>query len=660
MARTQSAALDRKKLMGDPILVTTIVVLITFLTLFILYPLAILLVDSFVGDGGFSFNVFKRIFQMPTFTHAITNTLKVGFLVGILSTLVGLLFAYVEVYVRMGKFTGGLFKVVSMLPVVSPPFVLSLSMIMLFGKAGIITRFLLKIYDNSVYGFWGIAIVQTLTFFPVCYMMLKGLLKNIDPSLEEAARDMGASRWKVFTSVTFPLLLPGLGNAFLVTFIESIADFANPMIIGGSYDTLATTIYLQITGAYDKAGAAAMAVVLLCITLAMFAVQKYYLERKTAATLTGKASRGRMLITDRSVRVPLTVLCSLVALFVIMMYICVPIGACFPTWGYKFFPLTGKWFKLVFTRYHGFQAFRDSFILSLISAPITALLSMIISYLVVKRKFKSKGFIEAVSMLAMAVPGTVLGVGYIRGFSGGLFHTGFMQGLYGTGLILIIVFVVRSLPTGTRSGISASAYEELCTRWRKLYWVYNHYTFTRMMEQLESAGLDAPQTGRLIVLIENDLRSAFGYAPDAPFTGGAQEARHFLTALRDGLCARVLQSPDFHLMPHCILFAALYIQQNMGSRLKEQQVAQLVGMSRSYFSQNFSAMAGDTFSSFLRGVRMDHAKKLLASGCSVADTASAVGYDDVKYFQQNFRSVTGESCSQFLKQNSQASDGGAQ
>ena len=455
MATTQSAALDRKKLMGDPILVTTIVVLITFLTLFILYPLAILLVDSFVGDGGFSFNVFKRIFDMPTFTRAITNTLKVGFLVGILSTLIGLLFAYVEVYVRMGKFTGGLFKVVSMLPVVSPPFVLSLSMIMLFGKAGIITRFLLKIYDNSVYGFWGIAIVQTLTFFPVCYMMLKGLLKNIDPSLEEAARDMGASRWKVFTSVTFPLLLPGLGNAFLVTFIESIADFANPMIIGGSYDTLATTIYLQITGAYDKAGAAAMAVVLLCITLAMFAVQKYYLERKTAATLTGKASRGRMLITDRSVRVPLTVLCSLVALFVIMMYICVPIGACFPTWGYKFFPLTGKWFKLVFTRYHGFQAFRDSFVLSLISAPITALLSMIISYLVVKRKFKSKGFIEAVSMLAMAVPGTVLGVGYIRGFSGGLFHSGFLQGLYGTGLILIIVFVVRSLPTGTRSGISA-------------------------------------------------------------------------------------------------------------------------------------------------------------------------------------------------------------
>lgn len=456
MASRQSAALERKKLMADPIMVTTIVVLIAFLTLFILYPLAILLMDSVYGpETGLTLSVFERIFQMPSFRKAITNTLKVGFTVGILSTIIGLLFAYVEVYVKIHtKFTARLFQVVSMLPVVSPPFVLSLSMIMLFGKAGIITRYLLKIYDNSVYGFGGITIVQTLTFFPVCYMMLKGLLKNIDPSLEEAARDMGASRFKVFTSVTLPLILPGLGNAFLVTFIESIADFANPMIIGGSYDTLATTIYLQITGAYDKQGAAAMAVVLLSITMLMYLVQKYVLEKKTAATLTGKASRARMLIEDKSVTLPLTILCSLVALFVIMMYICVPLGACFNTWGYDF-TLTPKWFIRVFEKYKGLQAFRDSFLLSLASAPITALLSMIISYLVVKRNFKSKGFIEFVSMLAMAVPGTVLGVGYIRGFVNGVFGTGFLSGIYGSAAILIIVFIVRSLPTGTRSGISA-------------------------------------------------------------------------------------------------------------------------------------------------------------------------------------------------------------
>ena len=436
-------------------MVTTIVVLIAFLTLFILYPLAILLVDSFVTDEGMTLSIFQRIMAMSNFRRAISNTLKVGMLVGILSSLIGLLFAYVEIYVRLKtKFMTGLFKVVSILPVVSPPFVLSLSMIMLFGKSGIITRYLLHIYDNSVYGFWGIVIVQTLTFFPVCYMMLKGLLKNIDPSLEEAARDMGAARWRVFTTVTLPLILPGLGNAFLVTFIESIADFANPMIIGGSYDTLATTIYLQITGAYDKEGASAMAVVLLLITLIMFIVQKYYLEAKSTATLSGKASRERMLIEEKSVTVPLSTLCCLLAIFVIGMYICVPFGALFKTWGYDFH-LTTKWFSQVFKKYKGLKAFKDSFMLSLIASPITALLSMIISYLVVKRSFRTKGFIEAVSMLAMAVPGTVLGIGYIRGFSGGVFRTGFLQGLYGTGALLVIVFIVRSLPTGTRSGISA-------------------------------------------------------------------------------------------------------------------------------------------------------------------------------------------------------------
>ncbi len=437
-------------------MITTIVLLIAFLSVFILYPLAILLVDSIYSqDTGLTLQFFRESFGKYTFIRAITNTLKVGFLVGVLSAAVGLLFAYVEVYVKVRtRFMSGLFKVVSMLPVVSPPFVLSLSMIMLFGKAGILTRHVLGIYDNNVYGFWGIAIVQTMTFFPVCYMMFRGLLKNIDPSMEEAARDMGASRFKVFTSVTLPLLLPGIGNAFLVTFIESIADFANPMIIGGSYDTLATTIYLQITGAYDKNGACAMAVVLLGITMIMFLVQKFYLEKKTAATLTGKASRARMLIEDRSVTIPLTIFCSAVALFVILMYACVPFGALFRTWG-RDFSLTTRWFEQVFTRYKGFKAFQDSFMLSLIAAPITALLSMIISYLVVKRKFKTKGFIELVSMLAMAVPGTVLGIGYIRGFAGGMFRTGFLQGIYGSGVILVIVFVVRSLPTGTRSGISA-------------------------------------------------------------------------------------------------------------------------------------------------------------------------------------------------------------
>jgi hypothetical protein len=283
--------------------------------------------------------------------------------------------------------------------------------------------------------------------------MLKGLLKNIDPSLEEAARNIGASRWKVFTSVTLPLLLPGLGNAFLVTFIESVADFANPMIIGGNFDTLATSIYLQLTGAYDKSGATAMAVVLLFISMGLFIVEKYWLERKSVATLTGKASRERMRIKDKSVRVPLVTISIVISLFVIVLYILVVFGSLFKIWG-RNYSLSLKWYQYIFKN-NGYKVFLDSIWLSLIASPITAFISMIIAYLVVKRKFAGKGFMEFIAMLAMAVPGTVLGVGFIRGFNSGIFHSGFMQGLYGTGAILVIVFIVRSLPIGTRSGIAA-------------------------------------------------------------------------------------------------------------------------------------------------------------------------------------------------------------
>ena len=174
------------------------------------------------------------------------------------------------------------------------------------------------------------------------------------------------------------------------------------MLIGGSYDTLATTIYLQVTGAYDSTGAAAMSVVLLSLTVVLFLIQKYYLEKKTAATLTGKASRMRMLIEDKSVTVPLTIFCGAVSVFVMLMYIMVPFGALFTLWG-RDYSLSLKWFQYMF-KTSGLKAFKDSFVLSLIAAPLTAFLSMVISYLVVKKRFKAKGFIEFVSMLAMAVP----------------------------------------------------------------------------------------------------------------------------------------------------------------------------------------------------------------------------------------------------------------
>jgi len=393
-------------------------------------------------------DVYLDLFKSSKFMRVVGNTLLLGAISGVCSTLVGFLFAYVDVYVKTKM--RGIFKVVSMLPIVSPPFVLSLSMIMIFGKKGIITYHLLGIRNANIYGMHGILFVQILTFFPVAYLMLKGLLANIDPSLEESARNMGASQWRVFKDVTFPLLLPGLGNAFLVSFIESVADFTNPVMIGGDFETLAAYVYMQLSN-FDVRSSSGMAVVLLTISMILFVIEKYYLERRSVATLTGKASRVRMQITDASVRIPTSLVCSLIGIFVIGMYAMVPMGSFFKLWG-KDFSFTIKHYITMLGR--DTTPFTDSLFLSFVAAIVTSILSMIIAYLIVKKKFIGKRFMEFATMFAMAVPGTVLGIAILRGYITGLFGTGHMV-LVGTSFILIVAFTVRSLPIGTRSAVAA-------------------------------------------------------------------------------------------------------------------------------------------------------------------------------------------------------------
>ena len=405
--------------------------------------------EARLGKAAFSLDAYVTLLHRKSFQQAIRNTLILGAITGTIATLIGFVFAYVDMYTKT-KFSP-MFRVISILPIVSPPFVLSLSAIMLFGKRGLITRHLLGILDANINGLHGIVLVQVLTFFPVCYLMLKGLLANVDPSIEESARNMGASRWKVFTTITFPLLLPGIGNAFLVTFIEAVADFANPQMIGGDYRTLAEMVYNEYALQGDPRLPAAMSVIMLLITIVLFTLEKYWLERKSVATLTGKASRMRQPIEDKSVVVPLVTFCLLISVFVIGMYALIPLGASFEQWGRKFNLVTTH-FQEVFSR--GLEPFWDALELSLISAFITAFMSMIIAYLVVKRKFIGRGLMEFMTMFAMAVPGTVLGIALLRGYITGIFNSGHMV-LVGSGTILVIAFVVRSLPVGTRSGVAA-------------------------------------------------------------------------------------------------------------------------------------------------------------------------------------------------------------
>ncbi|ERK28614.1 ABC transporter permease [Clostridium intestinale] len=435
---------DMKKIWRDPMLLTTIIFLIITLSIFIIYPLYSVLKVSFIENQGFSMNAYLKVLRDIDFRKTFLNTLLLGTTVGILATLIGFIFAYADAYMR--SHFKRLFKIVSILPVISPPFVLALSAIMLFGQFGLVTRQLLGITNFNIYGFKGVVMVQTMTFFPVAYLLLIGLLNRIDPSLEEAARNMGASRWKTFRTVTLPLMLPGIANAFLLTFIEVVADFSNPMVIGGNFSTLATKIYMQAIGNYDMAGGAAIAVVLLCLSILLFVVEKFWLEKKSYVTVTGKASRERDLIKENHIVWPIDIFCLLVSIFVFSFYLLIPLGGFFKVMGIDY-SFTLNHFKYVFDL--GMKSLKDTTILSLWATPITGILGMIIAFLIVRKKFWGKGFIEFTSLLAMAVPGTVLGLGYISAYNTKPLI------LTGTALIIVIAFIVRSIPVGVRSGVTA-------------------------------------------------------------------------------------------------------------------------------------------------------------------------------------------------------------
>lgn len=435
---------DMKKIWRDPMLLTTIIFVIAVLLIFILYPLFSVLKESFLSEGGFTLKSYVQVIKSSQFRQTFSNTILLGFIVGVLSTFLGFIFAYADSYIR--SHFKRLFNVVSILPIVSPPFVLALSVIMLFGQRGLITLRLLKISNANIYGLKGLVIVQTLTFFPVAYLLLTGLLKKIDPAMEEAARNMGASRWKTFTTITLPLMAPGIANAFLLTFIETVADFSNPMVIGGNFSTLATQIYLQAIGNYDMQGGSTIAVILLALSILLFILEKYWIERKTYVTVTGKASRERDLISDRKIIWPIDVFCLLVTVFVLSLYVLIPIGALFKVWGVNY-NLTLDHFKYVFNL--GTKALTDTTFLAAVSTPIAGILAMIIAFIIVRKRFFGRSFVEFTSLLAMAVPGTVIGIGYILAY-----NTKPLL-LTGTATILIIAFIMRSLPVGVRSGVAA-------------------------------------------------------------------------------------------------------------------------------------------------------------------------------------------------------------
>ena len=429
--------------MRDPAQLTAVIRVSVVVIMFIIIPLFTILKESVLSGKKFSLQAYTSIFKNAYDLGIISNTLILGIVVALLGTVVAFIFAYATTYLAIPH--KRIFKIFSILPMVSPPFVISLAFILLFGRSGLITYKLLGIRPD-IYGFWGLAFTQVLSFFPTGYLMLTAMLQNIDPSIEEAAQALGSNQNRVFRTITLPLMAPGLANVVLLLFIQSLADFGNAIVIGGNFTTMAVQIYQQGIGSYDMTGATAMAVILLLISVLAFYLQNSVIGKKSYVTVTGKASKQRILIDSKKVTVPVYLVCLLLSLFVLSLYAMVPIGAFVKMWGADF-SFSFKWIQYVFS--YGGRYIRDTSALALIATPVSSILAMVSAFLIVRKNFPGKRTLEWFILIAIALPGTVLGLGYVLTYNTPPII------LTGTSFILVVALVIRSMPIGTRAGIAA-------------------------------------------------------------------------------------------------------------------------------------------------------------------------------------------------------------
>ncbi|MBA7565835.1 hypothetical protein ES708_07520 [subsurface metagenome] len=293
-------------------------------------------------------------------------------------------------------------------------------------------------------------VVETIAYSPTAFLTLFGILQAVDPALEEASMDLGASRAKVFSTVTLPLAIPGIASAWLLVFIQSMADFGNPMVISGNFRVLSVQAFLQITGMYDLPRGSTLAILLLVPTLIAFFVQKYWVSRKSYVTVTGKPTGATIKKLEWYIKAPVYSFCVFFAVIVFLFYGMIVYGSFQTLWGVDA-TLTLR--NYIETFQVGKDYLIDSLTLATIATPITGILGMFLAFLIIRKKFIGKGLMEFVSMLTFAVPGTVVGIGYILAFN--VKSNLFPIVLTGTAWIIITLLIFRNMPVGIRSGIAA-------------------------------------------------------------------------------------------------------------------------------------------------------------------------------------------------------------
>lgn len=404
----------------DPVLIAGLLTSSAFVFFFVVWPLLRVVWQGFFNfdTGAFSLEYFDRYIDPYFAQHSWTtlrDTMEMGIMTATGGTLLGFIVAFTLVRIRY-PFKRG-FHALALIPTISPPFAIAIAMIMLFGRSGLVTHKWLGMTpgygDNDIYGLDGLVIVQVITFFPVAYLMIRAMLERVNPAMEEAAQSLGASKLHILRTVTLPLLIPGFAGAFLLLFVESLADLGNPLLLTGQRNVLSTEIYLAVNGEYNQQKAAALSLILLIPTFVVFMVQRYWVNKRSYVSVTGKPAGGQIEVKEWYIKWPFIIVTSAALLLVVTLYLSIAVGSFTRLWGVDF-SLT---FDNYITAFHrGIEAILDTTFLSAVATPIAGVLGMVIAFLVVRRKFSGKEALDFVSNLGAAVPGTILGIGFIIAF----------------------------------------------------------------------------------------------------------------------------------------------------------------------------------------------------------------------------------------------------
>src|SRR5262245_46450248 len=428
-----------------------------FLLLFLVYPLIRIFYDAVTDEGGrLTLDNFLGFFRDGFYLRALWKSLLLGVATVVASSIIGIAVAFLLVrYDFRGR---GIFGYLTLIPIISPPLVGTLGFTFILGRAGSINVLLMDALDmlkpiNFLYGIHGVVLVETLHLFPMITLNVVDALGKIDPSLEEAAESVGARGWRKFMTVTLPLTTPGYIAGALLVFIWTFSDFATPLILGVQ-DLLAAQAYLNIVQFVDRRlfrmGIVISALMVLLAVLFLLAARHYVGLKDYSSLSYSKVERRRLSLAKQALTIAFL---SLIMLLSFIPYIGVVLASVGKGWALAPLPAayTLQYYDRVIVETPKYIV--NSFLYSGIAVILCIAIGVPIAWLLARSTVPGRGALDAINTLILAIPGTAIGIAYVRAFHFEL--PGFDRGLTSFWIIMPLVLAVRRLPYTVRGSFAS-------------------------------------------------------------------------------------------------------------------------------------------------------------------------------------------------------------